>query len=495
MRRSLLTILFCLLCSIPCTTNAFVFWLKSSDNTVANIVEIEKTYNLYLPLVGFIYDPWDQQDVIWELKNMKELLWDKRIYHITVSPNSYNADQVAAGAFDKEYESFFKTIKELKLKVIFRTMHEMNGGWYPRGSNPESFKKAWIHVRELAHSLWLTQNDILFDFSVNHRDMPTNWTPSQSATLIECKPKEPIEKQIKALEKKKSLTKEEKEKLTKKKNELKKLEKCYRFEDYFPWNDYVDVVWVTFYNWWKATSWRQRKTPSQILNDSSWNTVQRLKNLWEPLIIDEVWTTAVWYSDSYSRTKSKKEFLSTWADERKNIWLGQLWDFLQKNNFLGAVYFNVDYTHWLDYPSVWEADRAIINLELNKYYQWFLDLYASAIADYSNLLSLFWLSSIKINTTEYYVPFYTTRNIKFIEDVVNNHFSWDMVWISDFYKRLLETPTGQKSFDEAVKVLAEEYILLSWSEIKEIWTWEIITWDLLTWECLTWKNLTGEYIE
>jgi hypothetical protein len=52
--------------------------------------------------------------------------------------------------------------------------------------------------------------------------------------LIECKPKEPIEKQIKALEKKKSLTKEEKEKLTKKKNELKKLEKCYRFEDYFP---------------------------------------------------------------------------------------------------------------------------------------------------------------------------------------------------------------------------------------------------------------------
>jgi hypothetical protein len=52
-------------------------------------------------------------------------------------------------------------------------MHEMNGGWYPRGSNPENFKKAWIHVWELSRSLGLDQKDILFDFSVNHWDMPT----------------------------------------------------------------------------------------------------------------------------------------------------------------------------------------------------------------------------------------------------------------------------------------------------------------------------------
>ncbi|NCQ81626.1 hypothetical protein GW750_02235 [bacterium] len=37
-------------------------------------------------------------------------------------------------------------IKTLDITVIFRTMHEMNGGRYPWGSDPESFKKARKHV-------------------------------------------------------------------------------------------------------------------------------------------------------------------------------------------------------------------------------------------------------------------------------------------------------------------------------------------------------------
>ena len=53
-------------------------------------------------------------------------------------------------------------------------MHEMNGGRYPWSSNPKTFKEAWIHVRNLSRKQGLTENDILFDFSVNHRDMPTN---------------------------------------------------------------------------------------------------------------------------------------------------------------------------------------------------------------------------------------------------------------------------------------------------------------------------------
>jgi beta-mannanase len=52
-------------------------------------------------------------------------------------------------------------------------MHEMNGGWYPWSSNPDLFKQAWVHVWKLSRKQGLTQTDILFDFSVNHRDMPT----------------------------------------------------------------------------------------------------------------------------------------------------------------------------------------------------------------------------------------------------------------------------------------------------------------------------------
>lgn len=154
-------------------SSAFVLGLKSTDNTIENFQQIEKTYQLYLPLVAFIYDPWEKQDVVAELEKMAKELGNQRIYHISLSPNQFSAEEVANGAFDEQYKLFFQTIKKLKLKVIFRTMHEMNGGRYPRGSNPEMFKKAWIHVRELSRSLGLNQQDILFDFSVNHWDMPT----------------------------------------------------------------------------------------------------------------------------------------------------------------------------------------------------------------------------------------------------------------------------------------------------------------------------------
>ena len=428
---------------LPISSYAFVFWLKSSDNTVENIVEIEKTYNLYLPLVGFIYDPWDQQDVIWELKKAKNLLGDKRIYHITVSPNSYTAQEVVDWKFDAEYNAFFKTIRDLNLKVIFRTMHEMNWGWYPWSSDPELFKEAWVHVWKLSRKQWLTDNDILFDFSVNHWDMPTKWTPSQSAILFRCET--PLSGKV-----------------------LDYSKECYRFEDYYPWDKFVDIVWVTFYNWWKATSDRKWKTPSQILNDKDWNTLTRLKKFDKPLFIDAVWTTAVWYSWDYSGDKSREIYLWTWGDVRKDKWLNQLAQFLSSNHFMGAVYFNVDYTYWLEYPTVWEADWAVINVLLDKFYQGFWDLYSSSKVDFRNILALFWVEEVMINSGSYYVPWHATRNIKFIEPIVNEHFSWNDQWKSDFYKKLVSTPSWQRPFDEAIRALSWAYVIGSW---------EVNTWD------------------
>ena len=60
--------------AFPFSTSAFVLGLKSTDNTVENVVKIEKDYSLYLPLIGFIYDPRDKQDVVAELEKIaKEL--------------------------------------------------------------------------------------------------------------------------------------------------------------------------------------------------------------------------------------------------------------------------------------------------------------------------------------------------------------------------------------------------------------------------------------
>ena len=54
-------------------------------------------------------------------------LGHNRIYHITVSPDMFSAKEVANGKFDDEYLQFFRKVKEKQIKVIFRTMHEMNG--------------------------------------------------------------------------------------------------------------------------------------------------------------------------------------------------------------------------------------------------------------------------------------------------------------------------------------------------------------------------------
>ena len=172
MLKKIFLIVLIVFCSSG-TGFAFVLGLKSTDNTVENFRYIEDTYQLYLPLVAFIYDPWEEQDVVGELEKMAKELGNERIYHISLSPNQFLAEEVAKGAFDEQYRIFFETVKNLHLKVIFRTMHEMNGGWYPRASNPERFKKAWIHIWELSRELGLDQEQLLFDFSVNHWDMPT----------------------------------------------------------------------------------------------------------------------------------------------------------------------------------------------------------------------------------------------------------------------------------------------------------------------------------
>ena len=417
------------------TTQAFLFWLKSSDNTVENIETIEKAYNLYLPLVWFIYDPREQQDVIWNLKEMEEKLWNQRIYHVTISPNQYSAKDVADWKFDEQYTAFFNTIKELNLKVIFRTMHEMNGWRYPRSSNPNDFKNARNHVWNLSRNLWLTKNDILFDFSLNHRDMPTLETPSQNAQLIEC------------------ITP-----LTGKNNDILNYEKeCYRFEDYYPWDKYVDIIWVTFYNRWKATSDRKRKTPEETLSNTNWNTIRRMKKFNKPLFIDEVGTTGVRYQWKFDQEISRAIYNTTWADERKNKWLKQLSQYLTNNQFIWAVYFNVDYTYGLQYPSLWETDRAIINPSLNKFYDGFRDLYSSSKVDLKNILDLFWIATVKINGKDCYAPKEAIKNITFIEPIVNDYFSWNKKKISDFYKKLLEKPSWQKKFDDAIFSLAREY--------------------------------------
>lgn len=103
--------------------------------------------------------------------------------------------------------------------------------------------------------------------SVNARDLPAKGgKPAQTATFIQCQ------------------------------QNLKEKLKCATFEDYYPGDNYVDLMGVTFYNRGKGNSNRRRGTPDKIVNAAGRKTLDRLKNFDKPIFVDEVGTTAVNYT-------------------------------------------------------------------------------------------------------------------------------------------------------------------------------------------------------
>lgn len=403
-------------------SQSYYFWLKSADNTPENIEAIERTYGVNLPVVSFIFDPRDKNDVTNSIDRIVELLWTDRIYHITISPDNYSANDVVLWKFDAQYTAFFQKIKEKNLHVIFRTMHEMNGWRYPRSSNPEKFKAAWIHVWTLSRVVWLSEENILFDFSVNHRDMPTKWVPSQTASLIQC-----------------NISKTD----------------CYHFEDYYPWDEFVDVVWFTFYNRWKANSNRLWLSPTQILYDPNWNTYERVKALGKPVVIDEVATTSVRYEWDYNFEKSRSEYLN--HDERKDNRVHQLWEFLVNHpEIVAAVYFNTDYTHGLSFNVIWEADWAIVNIEDNKVYWWFQELEMFSEKKLDNILSnLFHLKQFKIEWENVFISKKCEKEISTISSNVSKKTTQEEK--IEYIKKLQEKKIKSDCINKSLDILSKIY--------------------------------------
>ena len=357
-------------------TQAYLLWFKSRDNTIWNIQQIESTYPLHLPIVSFIFDPrgpW----VIDTVNKLPSTLGNDRIYHISLSPNNLSAKEVADGKFDAQYKKFFASVKSGDLKVVFRTMHEMNGGWYPWSSNPTTFKQARVHVWNLSRQAGLTSQNILFDMSLNARDLPAkNGKPAQTATFIQC--------QLSA----------------------KARLHCPTFEDYYPWDQYVDLLGVTFYNWGKGNSNRRRWTPREIINAKGRQTLDRMKTFHKPIYVDEVGTTAVNYEGPYSYAKSLEVYKT--SKDAKNQRLFQLRDFLSEEpSIVGANYFNVDLTNGLQNRTIGELDRSVIDFQSHKYYDGIMAVYKSSekIQDNnSRLLNIFNIQYLDLSGVHLLVP-------------------------------------------------------------------------------------------
>ena len=322
----------------------YVLWFKSFDNTIANILQIESENKTTIPIVSLIFDDtWEKLENFWSEYETFSGIMQTKVLHVTLSPDHFTAEQIANWSFDSGYMYLFEKVKKYNIKIIFRTMHEMNGWRYPWASNPYWFKVARTHVHDLSRSAWLDQSNILFDRSVNHWDMyTTDKIPSQKSSLRRCT------------------------------NWSKSKEYCPKLEDYYPWDEYVDFVWFTFYNRGKASYDRKWLSAKDILNDDKFIT--RISGFKKPLVVDEFATTAVYYKEDYN----KKQSLSVYKNnvDFKNRWLKETSEYLSKQkNILWAVYFNVDYTNGLTNWIVGEADWAVINTRNSKTYKWRQNLY------------------------------------------------------------------------------------------------------------------------
>lgn len=343
--KTRLWIIFLLAFSLLLTPVSFSYtlWLFSQSKTAQEILDIEeKIPPNKFQTIAIVFDTYSTQGS--EILNtMVNRLGTNRNYHITLAPDMYTAKEVAEGKFDAEYTQFFEDVKLYNIKVFFRTMHEMNGGWYSRSSDPVNFKKAWMRVRDLSRAAGLDQSQIQFIFSLNIHDMPvdflklnaqdwldTSYRPHQKSPLMSCTPK------------------------------AKLTSWCYLREDYYPESKYVDIIWFTAYNRGKATSNRRWLSFDQIINDPIRNQWNRIKSVKKPIYIDEIGTTAVRYDESFNREQSQDTYSR--ASISKNKWLRELAHVVSNTpEIVGMNYFNVDYTNGLRELIVGEADWKIFD--------------------------------------------------------------------------------------------------------------------------------------
>jgi hypothetical protein len=94
----------------------------------------------YTPMIT--WEPWQRVDVSVE-SNQRP--WDQPLFSLSA---------LASGSYDDYIGKWALSLKNLSAPIFLRTMHEMNGDWYPwcgtvNGNRPADFIAAWRHIRDL----------------------------------------------------------------------------------------------------------------------------------------------------------------------------------------------------------------------------------------------------------------------------------------------------------------------------------------------------------
>ncbi|MFB0965712.1 MAG: hypothetical protein QMC36_08775 [Patescibacteria group bacterium] len=135
---------------------------------------------------------------------------------------------------------------------------------------------------------------------------------------------------------------------------------CPTFEDYWPGDEYVDVVGTTLYNWGraKADKWADWKTAEEMLGE--YGLLVRLQRFGKPVGLDEVGTTSARFNGKWTWDKARTSYLDNLDD--KNAWISDLARYSAfGGNLSYVVYFNCDKTYGLSKPVQGELDWKVLS--------------------------------------------------------------------------------------------------------------------------------------
>ena len=68
---------------------------------------------------------------------------------IQIQPSAQPLSAIAAGSYDQWFRTYASQVRAFRHPVVIGFAHEMNGGWYSWGKQPQAFVAAWRHVVRL----------------------------------------------------------------------------------------------------------------------------------------------------------------------------------------------------------------------------------------------------------------------------------------------------------------------------------------------------------
>jgi mannan endo-1,4-beta-mannosidase len=106
--------------------------------------------------VGWAHDAFDagRLRAIVDRGMLAIIAWEPWDYTKGPTQSAYRLSAIASGRYDDYLRSWATGVAALRIPIVIRFAHEMNGNWYPwceqvNGNHPGDYVRAWRHVHEI----------------------------------------------------------------------------------------------------------------------------------------------------------------------------------------------------------------------------------------------------------------------------------------------------------------------------------------------------------